>query len=100
MTEDIRFECDTFSNLKPTSLLDPRLGNLKKRSHRLDCITRFYLVLDNPVLFVKMKITLTNVIRRSPRRHEHHDFEVPLFTLFVSVNLIHIFWIVGNNALG
>ena len=61
------FEYNTLTHFKFTSPLHPRFWDVEEFSHGLYSITRFYLVFHNPVLFVKVKITLTNVICGPPR---------------------------------
>jgi hypothetical protein len=50
------------------------------------------------MLFVKMKVALTDVVCGSPRRHEHHDLIVPLLAFFVGVDLVHLLWVVRYDT--
>jgi hypothetical protein len=99
MTEDIRFEDDTITHLEWTSILDSRHRNLEELSYRDHGVTLFNFVLNYTVLFVKVKVPLSYVVRGSPRRHEHHDLVVPLLTLLVGTSPIHPLGVVGHNTL-
>ena len=52
------------------------------------------------MLSVKVEVTLANVVCGSSRTNKHHDFVVPLFTLFPSLSLVDLFGIIRNNAIG
>jgi len=99
VTEDVRFEYDTLANLECTSPLYPRLWNLEKCSHGGDGVPRFDLVLDNSMLLVKVEVTLTDVVRGTTRRNEHHDFIVSLLTLFIGSSFVNLLGVIRNNAL-
>jgi len=94
VTEDVRLEDDTLTNLECTSPLYPRLGNFKELGHRCDGVTGFDFVFYDTVLLVKVEVTLTNVVCGSPRTHEHHDFKVPLLTLLVGLSFVNLCGIV------
>tara|TARA_B000000437_G_C11654565_1_gene308971 strand:- start:532 stop:816 length:285 start_codon:yes stop_codon:yes gene_type:complete len=94
VTENVGFENYTFTNLELTSSLYPRLGNLEKLSDSSDSIPRLYLIFNHTVLFVKMEVTLTNIIEWSSRRNKHHDLEIPLLTFIGGVSSVYLFWVV------
>jgi hypothetical protein len=99
MTKDIRFEDDTFTNLEWSSPSHPRLRNLEELSYRDHGVTRLDFVFNDTVLFVKVEIPLADIVCRSPRRNKHHDFVVPLFTLFFRPGFVHLFRVIGDDAL-
>jgi len=65
MTEYVRFEDDSLSSLKRTSLLDTRFGDFEKLRHGRDGVTGFDFILYDTMLLVKMKVTLAYVVRGS-----------------------------------
>jgi hypothetical protein len=94
VTEDVGLEYDTFTNPECSSPLYPRLRDFKKFSNGNDRVTGFDFVFHDTVLFVKMKITLSNIICWSSRTDKHHDFVVSFLTLFVGFGFVHFFGIV------
>jgi len=99
VTEDISFEYDTFPHLECTTPLYTRLGNFKELSYRDHSVTGFDLILNRTVLFVKMKVTLADIVRGSTRRHEHHDLIVPLLTLFIRFGPVHLLGVIRYDAI-
>jgi hypothetical protein len=94
VTEYVSLEYDTLPNLECTRPLYPRLGYLEEFSNRFDGVLWFDFIFHDPVLFVKVKVSLANVVGGSPRRNKHHDFVVPLFTFLVRINLVNLLGIV------
>jgi len=99
MTKNIRLEDNTFPHLECTTSLYTRLGNFKELSYRDHSVTGFDLILNHTVLFVKMEVTLANVVRGSTRRHEHHDLIVPLLTLFIRFGPVHLLGVIRYDAI-
>jgi hypothetical protein len=99
VTEYVGFEHDTLTNLEWTGSLYTCLRNLEEFSHRGDGVSRLDLIFNYTVLFVKVKIALTNVVCGPPRADKHHDFEVTLLTLFICISFVDFFRIVGYNAI-
>jgi len=99
VTEYVGFEHDTLTNLEWTGSLYTCLRNLEEFSHRGDGVSGFDLVFNYTVLFVKVKITLTNVVCGPTRADKHHDFEVTLLALFICTSFVDLFRIVGYNAI-
>jgi hypothetical protein len=99
MAEDIRFEHNTLTNLEWSIPSHPRLRNIEELSYRDHGVTRLDFVFNDTVLFVKVEIPLADIVCRSPRGHEHHDFVVPLFTLLISTHFVHLFRVIGDDAL-
>ena len=70
MTPQIRLKNDTFADFEWTGPFYPRFWDHEEFGDRPDRITLLHLVLHDAVLFVEMEVTLTDVVGRSPRRHE------------------------------
>jgi hypothetical protein len=50
------------------------------------------------VLLVEVKITLTNVIGRATRTHEHHDLVISLLTFLITFRDVNLLRIIRNNS--
>jgi hypothetical protein len=99
VTEYIGFEDETLIRCKLPCPLYSREWHLEELGYRLLCVPGFHTIFHNSVLHVEVKVTLTNIVCRSSRTDKHHDFVVPLFTLFVSLGTIDLGGVIGNNAL-
>jgi hypothetical protein len=99
VTEYIGSEGETLVGSEPTSPLHPREWNLEELGYRLLGVSRFHAILHDIVLHVEVKVSLTNIVCRSSRADEHHDFVVSLFTLLIRFGTIDLRWVIGNNAL-
>src|SRR5210317_984196 len=73
--------------------------NFKKFCYRFVCVTLFYFVLHYIYLFVKVKITLPEIIVWVSRSHKHHDFVMPRFALLLGFGYVHLFWVIRNDTL-
>jgi len=89
VTEDVRLEYDTLTNLECTSPLYPRFRNFEELGHGGDGVTGFDLIFYDTMLLVKVEVTLTNVVCGSSRTHKHHDLVVSLLALFISFGFVN-----------
>jgi hypothetical protein len=77
--------------------LDDASGYTEKTSDRRHGVTTFDLVFHHIVLFVPVKVTLTNVGPTRRRCDEKHDFVIARLTPFVGIHHVDLSRIVSEH---
>ena len=63
------------------------------------CVSIFWTIFHQAMLFVKMKVTVIEWCHLLFTSHKHHDLVVPLLASRVSLDDVDLFGIVRNDAL-